>query len=287
MDEDRLIEILTKCFCENDRKHIGDDCAVLPGSHRKMSFLFKTDAVVEGVHFTKRTTARLIGRKALARTLSDIAAMGGQPLAALITMGIPATMPIKRMRNVYSGMAQLARQYHVALVGGETTRCKDFFLSIAMLGQVQGYPPILRSTTRIGDDIWVTGRLGNTLPRKHLYFTPRLSEGQWLAQHHIAHAMMDISDGLASDLPRLAKASNVGFELKLEHLPLASGANVKAALCDGEDYELLFTTAPGQSHKWIRSWPFKTKVTCIGKIVRRSAKTACVQGCRGFDHFKR
>jgi thiamine-monophosphate kinase len=283
LGEDGLLRLLTGRWKAKSRDvlvGVGDDCAVLRGEGR--SLLFKTDAVVEGVHFSAKTPAALIGRKALARVLSDIAAMGGTPLAALVTLGLPGDESLRRLDAIYRGMEKLARENEVALVGGETTRTRELFLSIALLGECRGVKPVLRSGARAGDLIFVTGRLGATQARHHLHFTPRLAEGRWLARHGIATAMMDLSDGLGADLPRLGRASGIGYEVDEAAIPRARGASLEAALNDGEDFELLFTVSPRRAAWLKKTWPFATPVHCIGSM--RKGRAAAF--AHGFDHFK-
>ena len=266
---------------------VGDDCAVLRGEGRNHFLLFKTDAVVEGVHFTPRERPELIGRKALARALSDLAAMGAAPLAAIVTLGVPKTESVRRLRAIYRGIERVAKKYRVNLVGGETTRAKQLFLSVALLGECRGYRPVLRSGARAGDLIFVTGRLGATRARRHLVFEPRLAEGQWLARHKLASSLMDLSDGLGADLPRLARASDVDFQLDPAAIPRARGATLSGALNDGEDYELLFTASPAHAKSLKKKWPFATPVHCIGVMGPRgkeSRKPLLI--AHGFDHFK-
>jgi thiamine-monophosphate kinase len=259
---------------------VGDDCAVLRFGKRQL--LFKTDIVVEGVHFDVRTPTRLIGRKALARALSDIAAMGGVPLAAVVTLGLPASESPRRLASIYRGLEALAREHRVELVGGETTRAAQLFLNIALLGECREGPPVLRSGARAGDQIFVTGRLGATRARHHLAFEPRLPEGRWLARHRVATAMMDLSDGLGADLPRLGKASHLGYSIDVAALPRRRGASVQAAINDGEDYELLFTVSPNRAAWLKKKWPFATPLHCIG-LMRKGPASAFAHG---FDHFK-
>jgi thiamine-monophosphate kinase len=264
---------------------VGDDCAVLRGEGRNQFLLFKTDAVVEGVHFGPRERPAWIGRKALARALSDLAAMGAVPLAAVITLGVPVGKSVSRLRAIYHGLERLAKKYHVNLVGGETTRARQLFLNVALLGECRGYRPLLRSGARAGDFIFVTGKLGATRARRHLLFDPRLAEGQWLARHKLASALMDLSDGLGADLPRLAKASDVDFQLDPASIPRAPGATLKAALNDGEDYELLFTIKPSHAKTLKKKWPFATPLHCIG-VMRPRGKSRGPFLAHGFDHFK-
>lgn len=283
LGEEGLLHLLTASW-KTDRRvqvGVGDDCAVLPGRTKHHCWLFKTDAVVENVHFTARTPARLVGRKALARALSDVAAMGGRPVAALITLGLPRTASVRRVQEIYRGLTALARIYGVNLAGGETTRAREMMMSVALLGETVGHSPILRRTARRGDLIWVTGTLGGTQKKKHLTFTPRLQEGQWLARPGRATAMMDVSDGLSQDLPRLAHASGLGFRLEFSQLPRRRGVTESQALQDGEDYELLFTTRPEMARVLPRVWPFATGLTCVGEMVTGRARMKA----GGYDHF--
>ena len=286
LGEEGLLRLLTagwKAKAPDVLVGVGDDCAVLRGEGRG-SLLFKTDAVVEGVHFSEKSPPALIGRKALARALSDIAAMGGWPLAAIITLGLPPDESPQRLAAIYRGMERTAREYGVHLVGGETTRARQLFLNVALLGECRGVKPVLRSGANAGDLVFVTGRLGSTQARRHLTFSPRLPEGQWLAKNRMATAMMDLSDGLGADLPRLGRASMLGFDLDLESIPRARGASMEQALNDGEDYELLFTISPARAKILKKKWPFATPMHCIG--VMRKARQGDSAFAHGFDHFK-
>jgi thiamine-monophosphate kinase len=287
LGEKGLLHLLTSRW-KVDAKRIlagvGDDCAVLRGEGRNNYLLFKTDAVVEGVHFRPREKPELIGRKALARALSDLAAMGATPLAAVITLGVAKHESVRRLKGIYAGFGKIAKKYGVNLVGGETTRAKELFLSIALLGECRGYAPVLRSGANAGDLIAVTGELGGTQSAKHLLFEPRLAEGQWLARRKFTTAMMDLSDGLGADLPRLAKASGVSFQIEAQKIPRSG--SLAGAINDGEDYELLFTVRPSRVEKLKKEWPFATPVHFIGVVGRRGAKSGFPTGTYGFDHFK-
>ncbi len=289
LGENGLLHLLTRHWKTDASRvlvGVGDDCAVLRGDQKNHFLLFKTDAVVEGVHFSRQTKPEWIGRKALARALSDLAAMGASPLAAVITLGLPATESVRRLRAIYRGIERVANHHGVNLVGGETTRARQLFLNVALLGECRGYRPVLRSGAKVGDMIFVTGRLGATQVRRHLVFEPRLAEGKWLAQHKMASSLMDLSDGLGADLPRLARASHVDFHLDHAAIPLARGATVKMAFNDGEDYELLFTTAPSHVKTLKKKWPFATPLHCIGVVRPSRKKSAKPEFAHGFDHFK-
>lgn len=284
MTEFELIARLTKALPTNESVVVGagDDCAVLDCGNPGQQLLFKTDAVVEGVHFTRETPPEKVGRKALARGLSDIAAMAGTPNAALITIGLPRNFDATIVERLYAGMSELARKFHVAIVGGETTTSPDrMFVSLALTGFVPQGKAVLRSGARAGDAIFVTGELGGSLAGKHLDFEPRLAEAHWLATHFKLHSMIDLSDGLAGDLRHILHASHVGAELGSAIVPVSRAAKrtartsssakppLLAALTDGEDFELLFTVAAGSAVRlkdaWNGRFP-KLKLTCIGKI---------------------
>ncbi len=288
LGENGLLHLLTARWKTDSRvlTGVGDDCAVLRGEGKNHYLIFKTDAVVEGVHFKPSEKPELIGRKVLARALSDLAAMGATPLAAVVTIGLPKDESVARLRKIYRGMERIAKKYAVNLVGGETTRARQLFLNVALLGECRGYQPVLRSTARPGDAIFVTGKLGATQARRHLVFEPRLAEGQWLARQKIATALMDLSDGLGADLPRLARASGIGFQIDPKLLPRARGATVAQALNDGEDYELLFTTSAADAKTLKKKWPFATPVRCIGSAGPREGKAQEPFRAHGFDHFK-
>jgi thiamine-monophosphate kinase len=289
LGEEGLLDLLTRSWKSRGRvlTGVGDDCAVLRGEGRDHYLLFKTDAVVEGVHFTADAPPAAIGHKALARALSDLAAMGGVPLAAVITLGLPPEESPRRLREIYRGLERTAARYGCDLVGGETTRAAQLFLNVALIGECRGYRPVLRSGARAGDLLYVTGLLGATQAARHLRFEPRLAEGQWLARRTLASAMMDLSDGLGADLPRLARASRLGFDLDPAAIPRARGATLAAAVNDGEDYELLFTVRPAREGSLKKMWPFATPLHCMGAMRPPGPGPAASDfSTHGFDHFK-
>ncbi|MEJ0088388.1 MAG: thiamine-phosphate kinase [Limisphaerales bacterium] len=285
MNEFELIARLTSALPTNDAvvTGAGDDCAVLDLGVPDKLILFKTDAVVEGCHFTSETPPEKIGRKALARCLSDIAAMAGTPTAALVTIALPADFDAEFVAKIYKGMNALAREHGVAIAGGETTTNPErILISISLIGSVARGKQVLRSGAKTGDAIFATGELGGSLVEKHLDFEPRLTEARWLAENFSIHAMMDLSDGLAGDLRHILHASGKGAELLKTAVPVSPaaklrskrGSNAKpsfaAALTDGEDFELLFTVASNEAVKLLDSWKQKfpkLKLSCIGKIV--------------------
>jgi len=285
MNELELIAKLTRALPTNESvvTGAGDDCAVLDLGVPDQLLLFKTDAVVEGFHFKRETPPEKIGRKALARGLSDIAAMAGTPTAALVTIALPQSFESEFVAKIYDGMNALAREHGVAIVGGETTTIPErILISIALLGTVPRGKQILRSGAIAGDAIFVTGELGGSLAQRHLDFEPRMAEARWLAEHFPIHAMIDLSDGLAGDLRHILNAGSVGAELLKSAIPVSRAAKLSArqsstakpafvaALTDGEDFELLFTVASRHAVKLLDAWKKKfpkLKLSCIGKIV--------------------
>jgi thiamine-monophosphate kinase len=285
MNEFELIAKLTKSLPTNESvvTGAGDDCAVLDLGVPDKLVLFKTDAVVEGFHFTRATTPEKIGRKALARCLSDIAAMAGTPTAALVTIALPEKFEPEFVAKIYDGINALARKHGVAIVGGETTTNPErILISISLLGTVPRGKQILRSGAKVGDAIFVTGELGGSLAEKHLDFEPRIAEANWLAEHFSIHAMIDLSDGLAGDLRHILNAGKTGAEILKSAVPISREAKLRvkqssaakpafvAALTDGEDFELLFTVASKDAVKLLDAWKKKfpkLKLSCIGKIV--------------------
>ena len=309
MNEFELIARLTKSLPTNETvvTGAGDDCAVLDFGLPGKLFLFKTDAVVEGIHFTGETPPEKIGRKALARCLSDIAAMAGTPVAALVTIGLPKNFDTELVVKIYSGLNALAKKYGVAVVGGETTTNPGgIFISIAVLGTVERGKQILRSGAKTGDAIFVTGELGGSLIGRHLDFEPRIAEAQWLAENFPIHAMADLSDGLAGDLRHILSGSGVGAELLKAAIPVSLAAKLQArnspsarpavvaALADGEDFELLFTVAGRNAVKlldaWKKAFP-RLKLSCVGKIIAgegitlRDERGSQKLNAHGYTHF--
>ena len=186
MNEFELIRLLTQGLATHDSVRVGpgDDCAVIELSVPDKQFLLKTDAVVEGFHFTSETAPEQIGHKALARCLSDIAAMGGTPSVALVTLALPREFKPSFIELVYAGMEALGKRHGVAIVGGETTTNPErLLLSIAVLGSVPRDRYVTRRGGQPGDALFVTGELGGSLDGHHLTFEPRLAEARWLSQH--------------------------------------------------------------------------------------------------------
>jgi len=267
----------------------GDDCAVVAAPENCRLLLLKTDCVVERVHFQPNEKPDSVGWKAMARTLSDFAAMTGLPQFALVTLVVSADREARWAKEIYRGLHRAADRFAVAIVGGETSRTDGpAMVSVAMVGTVEKDRWVSRAGGKVGDVLFVTGRLGGSSRRKHLNFIPRIVEARWLSAHFSIHAMMDLSDGLGADLPRLAAASGVGFAIDEKALPRARGCSVDAAINDGEDYELLFAIAPNDASslqaKWRRKFP-DLALTRIG-ILLPAAGFELPRSFHGYVHFR-
>jgi len=265
---------------------IGDDCAVLRSRDPKKFLLYTCDPVVEGIHFLPGTPPRQVGWKVMARNLSDIAAMSGIPRWAVVSLGLRPNTPVNYVTALYDGLQVAAAKFGCQIVGGDTTHVRhEQFIVVTLLGEVERHRLTLRSGAKPGDIVFVTGKLGGSRAGKHLTFTPRLREARWLTAHGRIHAMMDLSDGLASDLHRLAESSHVGFDIVSTQIPATN--TIRAALTDGEDFELLFTVSPQTATKLKAQWKFKLSLTEIGRVIRQPVVRLDGQPltATGYDHF--
>lgn len=274
-------------------KGIGDDTAVI--KYRKDKYrLLTTDMLIEGVHFKlSDATPYLIGRKALAVNISDIAAMGGVPKYAVAAFGMAPHPKISFIQAVFRGMKKLADKHGVNIVGGDTNRSNKLIINVSLIGEVEKSNLVLRSSADVGDTIFVTGRLGGSYKsKKHLKFEPRVREARFLVKNFDINSMIDISDGLANDLTRITETSHVGAIIEEKLLPVSKNCNVRDALFDGEDYELLFTTPEKETEAILKGWPYGLKLTPIGSITGAAKVIELItqRGTRripqkGFRHF--
>ena len=222
---------------------IGDDCAVIVPP-RNADLLVTTDLFLEDTHFRRGTAPpTALGYRALARGLSDIAAMGGTPLAYFVSIALPEWACGHWLNDFYKGMRALADKAGAVLGGGDTTRGQKLLCDLMVLGHAPRGKALRRDTAKPGDVIYVSGELGVEVASKRVRFEPRLSLGRYLRENRIATACMDVSDGLALDLHRFCLESGVNAKLR-DPLPLAKGVPAERALTHGEDYELLFTASP-------------------------------------------
>ena len=286
LGENAVLERLLRTLPTNDLLAIGpgDDCAVV-ARNDEWDTLLKTDVVVERMHFTPETEPERIGRKALARAVSDIAAMGGIPEHALITVLCHPTRPVEQLEGIYRGLNALASQFGISIAGGETSSLPydGLVINVALTGRVERGQAVLRSGGHPGDLLFVTGVLGGSFPTEwHLDFEPRVELARGLLKAGIRpSAMMDLSDGLGTDLPRLAAASKCGFELWEEKLPCRPGFSVSDAVSHGEDYELLIALSPSEVQK-LASSTFASNLRNIGKLAPGHASEIS----SGWQHFK-
>lgn len=286
--EDQLISRVISRLVQRENVLVGpgDDCAVvtLPSGDLQ---LLKTDCVVEGVHYYPDENAERVGWKAIARVVSDIAAMGGTPHAFVVTLVLTPDTKVEWLDALYVGMQKCANAFQLSIVGGETSSApagSANVISIAATGHVRQSEIVLRSTCHIGDAIYVTGNLGGSLAGKHLDFTPRLEPAQWLVQNHKPSAMMDLSDGLAKDLARMAKLSDVSYDVDLCRIPCSDNCSIAQALSDGEDYELLFTISTEIVELLESAWPDSLPpITRIGTIKDSLFTATALDG--GWEHF--
>ena len=289
--EDRLLEQLLSKLSSHRAVVLGagDDCALVESGKRGVLDVLKTDCLVEGIHFAKNARPELVGWKAMARPLSDFAAMSAVPRFALVTLIVPSQREVGWVQRLYRGLENAARAFAVSVVGGETSNIKGpAVISVSVIGSVEKTRWIGRNGGKPGDELFVTGRLGGSLRSHHLDFVPRIAESRWLTKNFRVHAMMDLSDGLGTDLPRLARASGVSFEIDESALPLNRGCTITQAISDGEDYELLFSISPNDSKSLLSRWRKKfprVPLTRVGRLNRKS-KIENRKFPRGYVHFR-
>ncbi len=320
LGERRIVALIRRAFGgprAGVRIGIGDDAALVkaPGS-----LLLATDVLVEGQDFRRALhPPRLLGRKALNVNLSDIAAMGGRPLHALVGLAMPGDLEESWFRSLMAGLRDAARRTDVALVGGDLSRADRIFISVTVTGAVRS--PVTRSGARPGDRIFVSGTLGDAAAGLRLLETragrgkaagagkgllkafldpsPRLELGASLARRRLASAMIDLSDGLSVDLAHICRESGVGAEIELDRIPLSPALKrfaddpLEAALHGGEDFELLFTV-PAAKALAVRRLAGKHRLSEIGRITAsrglrglRAGEAPRALAAGGYDHFSR
>lgn len=288
--EDALIERLTR-LVPRDASPLagpGDDCAVIDTGNDRLQLL-KTDALVGGVHFLTDAPPRKVGWKAAARVVSDFAAMGGVPERFLITLALPPETAVDWVEQLYRGIADCLNRFGAVLAGGETCGVPADsapVISVAATGSVARGHLVLRSTGRPGDVLLATGLLGGSIHGKHLDFIPRIEASAWLVANHKPAAMMDLSDGLAKDLPRLAAASGCGFRIDRDAIPVTPGCTVDQSLGDGEDFELLLAVAPDAVDGLLEGWKPRfpgLPLTAFGTLVPPEEGVSLAGG---WEHFR-
>lgn len=313
-----LIDLLTQGLVDSDtvKKGIGDDCAVVEVGNELL--LFSCDAFLEGRHYDASWMSPVdVGHKAAASALSDIAAMGGIPLYALVTLAADPGREVQELRNIYEGMTRLFQDSQCALIGGDTVSSTGgLMLSVTVIGKAENGRVLYRSGICPGDVILVTGHPGasalglhallqgheapTSLLDAHRRPTPRLKEALWLSRSSAVHAMMDVSDGVVQDLQHMAKCSALSIEVNSAAIPLSEDQGsysetqgisaLDAALYGGEDYELILAVAPEaiQSLQAEFQKHFSLPLTVIGRAVEGAPQVLVDQEQpvkRGWDHF--
>jgi thiamine-monophosphate kinase len=268
---------------------------------RGASVLITTDMLLDGTHFDLATaTLEQVGYKSMAASLSDCAAMATIPLAAVVAVGLPHGWSGRQLQELHAGVVCAADKYHCPLVGGDITSWRSdgrFAVCVSMLSKPGAKPPVRRNGAKVGDVIGVTGALGGSGRGRHLAFEPRVAEALEMVRIADLHAMMDISDGLSTDLNRICNQSGVGALIEAAAVPIAVDAQVQAdplgaALNEGEDFELLFTLAPDQWDRLRQWWNQPVPLTVVGRItntgrmeIRRPDGSIAGLEPGGYDHL--
>lgn len=297
-------------------KGIGDDCAVIKFNKDKC-LLYTCDSLVSGIHFSEKySTPYQIGRKAAAINISDISAMGGKPNYFLVSLFLPKKITKKFIDELYKGLIEECNKYNIDIIGGNIAKSNQFIIDLFLIGEVFPQNLLLRSGAKVRDLVLVTGNLGDSaaglkllqnpqlniperdkqrLTSRHLTPTQRIKEGMIIAKSKKATSMIDISDGLSSDLGHICDESQIGVKIYLEKLPVSNGVDKEIALNGGEDYELCFTVSKRYINQFLKDFKakIKTKITIIGEIIPKKQGRWLINSkgekfplkAKGWDHF--
>lgn len=280
----------------------GDDSAAVRITDDGQDVLLTSDPVISGIHFDPKTEPGLIGRKAAGRVISDIAAMGGAPAWLLLNIAAPEHTDPSVITGIVKSAQALAAEFEASVVGGDVAKAPVLSVNAFCAGLVPSGKSVTRAGASAGDLVFVTGTIGGSRDGRHLSFQPRVREGIWLRRNSFPSAMIDITDGLATDLRHIMSASRAGAELMQSGLPLSDNIRdlpeehaVNRALTEGEDFELLFTVHPSLSDQLQREWKkvFKTRLSLIGHMNSSKGILSYIDkhgdsgiiSSKGFDHF--
>ncbi len=270
----------------------GDDCAVCAIPDSGYDQVFTTDPVIEHIHFESSEKPERIGNKAAGRVLSDIAAMGATPQWILVNVVAPPEQDFQTLEKIYIGINTLCHRFGATVIGGDVAQGPCLELHLFGTGLLPSGSALLRSGARMGDVIFVTGPLGCSIKGKHLDFIPRIEEGIFLRESGLVNAMMDISDGLATDLRHILKKSGAGALLDSNSIPRFG--SLEQALYDGEDFELLLTVAGSNADELALKWEarFGSKLSCIGQVTKevdvlklQQDNDVEILDMKAFEHF--
>ena len=272
-------------------KGIGDDCAVVK-FNKRLFMLLTCDMLVQGVDFKPEVNPYLLGRKAIACSISDIAAKGGLPRYALVSLGIPRSKSYGYLKRLYKGLNHWAEKFNIDIVGGDISRSEKLVIDISMVGLVEKNKLVLRRGTKLNDIIFVTGKIGSSSLGKHLSFKPRLKEARFLVENFKVNSMINVSDGLVLDLSRILKENRLGAIIFEGLIPKQrQDSRLKDVLYQGEDFELLFTLSVKEAkrliaHKDKLYSPIGqiTEEDCGLKLIDRSCRVRPLEP-RGYCHF--
>lgn len=291
LGEDAVVRRLTDGLVLDESVLVGpgDDCAVVDDGDAENYQLLKTDCIVENVHYKTEECPKRVGWKAVARVISDFAAMGGVPKSLLVTIAVSPNREISYLEDLYGGMQNCAGRYGANICGGETSSVPEGsseMIVVSGTGSVLKRQLVTRAGGRPGDRLLVTGLLGGSIAGKHLDFIPRVEEAGWLGANYEITAMMDLSDGIARDLPRLCAASGCGANIFHDDIPKTEGCELTQALGDGEDYELMFSIGPLEIDDLLEKWSERftgVPLSVIGELCDVANGDVVSEG--GWDHF--